>query len=118
MRAAMTSPATTRPARIAYAIAVALFLSDCNGSQDYRLVDLGPIACGGNGSNCYVGKVNDWCEVAGWDVPASGSATAYVWRPPASGNATCNSPTKLTLPHPALVYDPNWDKLNVVQQGP
>ena len=74
--------------RLAYAAAMALSLTGCGGSSSYRLVDLGAINCGAGGGNCYVGKVNDWCEVAGWELSAGGSANASVWRPTASGGPT------------------------------
>lgn len=45
-------------------------------NQKYRLVDLG--ACTGA---CVIGGINSSCEVAGFDVPTGGDATAFLWRP-------------------------------------
>lgn len=81
-------------------------------TQTYRLVDLGTLDCHGT-NGCYVANVNDWCEVAGWDVLASGEQNAYVWRPAAAGN-----PIRIQLPYPQLKYDPGWDRYGTPQGTP
>src|SRR5262245_40769464 len=107
----MKSFANSRPALAGCAAAMMISLAACGGgSQSYRLVDLGVMNC--SGTNCYVGKLNDWCEVAGWEFPTGGSASAVVWRPSATGGST-----KTPLPAPTLIYDPCWDKFST-PQGP
>src|SRR5678816_4507998 len=82
----------------------AIFLAACVGpTQQYRLVDLGALVCGGSpptDPSCVVGQINDWCEVAGSDRTLAGQQNAHVWRPAPAG-----SPTKLTLGPPAFELD-------------
>src|SRR5262245_9854769 len=97
----MNSLATMRLVRLAWAAVMALSLAACGDvgpAQTYRLVDLGSLDCHAV-DGCYVGHVNDWCEVAGWDVLTNGDVNAYVWRPAATG-----SPTKTLLPTPNYRY--------------
>lgn len=78
---------------------------DVSPSQTYRIVDLGALQCvGASNSNpaCHVGQINDYCEVAGWDVvttPQSPAARAFVWRPGPAGSVR-----RLELPRPNLEY--------------
>lgn len=93
-------------ARLACALFIAAPLLGCVGDvspgQHYRIVDLGALQCTGSSSSnpaCQVGQLNDYCEIAGWDVIASGYARAYVWRPAVGGV------TRIDLPVPTLRYE-------------
>lgn len=86
-------------------------------TQRYRIVDLGVLTCTGNSASnpaCYVGRVNNWCQVAGWDVLAGGEQRAFVWRP----GPTESTPIRIDLDFPALSYDPTWDRLATPQPSP
>lgn len=97
MRNLMTAPAAVvRVVLGACVLSFALSQIACvSPTQTYRLVDLGPLGCTGT-NGCYVGPVNDWCQVTGWDVPTFGAdSVAIVWRAGSGPNI---------LPKPMLEY--------------